>query len=74
MKDKELGRNGKELDAYRVEITELKKQIHKGRDTEDLERARREKLEKKVAEVRAEAHTTVEATMSDFYASEYIDN
>ena len=41
-RDKELGRNGKELDAYRVEITELKKQIHKGRDTEDLERARRE--------------------------------
>ena len=67
-RDKELGRNGKELDAYRVEITELKKQIHKGRDTEDLERARREKLEKKVAEVRAEAHTTVEALMRECQA------
>jgi chromosome segregation ATPase len=67
-RDRELGRVGKELDAYKIEISELKKQIHKGRDTEDLERARREKLEKKIQEVRSEAHTTIESLMRECQA------
>ena len=67
-RDRELGRVGKEMDAYRVEIKELKGQIHKSRDAEDLERARREELEKKVAEVRSEAHTTVESLLRECQA------
>ena len=67
-RDRELGRVGKEMDAYRVEIKELKGQIHKSRDAEDLERARREELEKKITEIRSEAHTTVESLMRECQA------
>ena len=67
-RDRELGSTAKQIDALKVDITELKTQLQKSRDAEDLERARREEVEKKVVNVRTEAHTTVESLMRECQA------
>ena len=67
-RDKELGVTAKQVDALRTDLAAVKGQVHKAQDDHDLERARREEAEKKIADTRAEAQTTIEGLMRECQA------